>query len=103
MVVRNVCSRALCNAGGVAQWLASLSLRPCGFRDFALGWYRARRFRRSWMNPSGRARCEWALRSYVYLAGEIRVGEMIFPVEVWTPITSLPKWFRGDVGGTMDV
>ncbi len=83
--------------------MASLSLRPCGFKDFALGRYRARRLRRSWIKPSGRARCEWALWSHVYLSGEMRAGDMIFPVGVWTPIMSLPKRFHGDVGGTRDV
>ncbi len=38
VVERNVRSKARCSAGGVAHWLASLILRPCGFRDFALGW-----------------------------------------------------------------
>ena len=103
VVERNVCSRALCNAGGVAQWLASLSLRPCGFRDIALGWYRARRSRRSCVKSFVRGRCEWALYSQVYLSGEISVGEMIRPDGVWTPIMSLPIWFHGDVGGTRDV
>ena len=55
------------------------------------------------MNPCGRGRCEWALCSQAYLSGEIRVGEMIFPVGVWTPIMSRPIWFHGDVGGTRDV
>jgi hypothetical protein len=55
------------------------------------------------MKPSGCARCEWALWSHAYLSGEMRVGEMIFPVGVWTPIMSLPKRFHGDVGGTRDV
>ena len=34
--VMNVRSKACWSEGGVAQWLASLSLRPCGFRDLAL-------------------------------------------------------------------
>ena len=55
------------------------------------------------MKPSGRSRCDWALWSHAYLSGEMRVGEMIFPVGVWTPIMSLPKRFHGDVGGTRDV
>jgi hypothetical protein len=55
------------------------------------------------MKPSGRARCEWALWSHAYLSGEMRVGEMISPVGVWTAIMSLPKRFHGDVGGTRDV
>ncbi len=37
VLVRNVRSRACWSAGGVAQWLASFSMRPCGFRDLALG------------------------------------------------------------------
>jgi hypothetical protein len=55
------------------------------------------------MNPSGLALCEWALCSHVYLSGEIRIGEMIFPEGVWTPTMSFPMWFHGDVGGTRDV
>ncbi len=55
------------------------------------------------MNPCVRGRCEWALCSQAYLSGEISVGEMIFPVGVWTPIISRPIWFHGDVGGTRDV
>ena len=34
---RNVHSNACCRVGMVAQWLASLSLRPWGFMDLALG------------------------------------------------------------------
>jgi hypothetical protein len=34
---RNVCFNACCSVGMVAQWLASLSLRPWGFKDLALG------------------------------------------------------------------
>ena len=34
---RNVRSNACCRVGMVAQWLASLSLRPLGFRGLALG------------------------------------------------------------------
>jgi len=63
----------------VAQWLASLSLRPYGFRDLTLGWYRARSLRRSWVNASGRAGWEWAAWSQFYRAGEMRVGEMTDP------------------------
>jgi hypothetical protein len=55
------------------------------------------------MKPSGRTRCEWALWSHAYLSGEMRVGEMIFPDGVWTPIMFLPERFHGDVGGTRDV
>jgi hypothetical protein len=55
------------------------------------------------MNPSGLSSWEWALYSHAYLSGEMRVGEMIFPFGVWTPIMSLPRWFHGDVGGTTDV
>ncbi len=55
------------------------------------------------MKHSGRARCEWALWSHEYLSGEMRVGEMIFLEGVWIPITSLPRRFHGDVGGTRDV
>jgi len=47
VLVRNVHSNACCSISEVAQWLASLSLRPYGFRDLALGWYRARGLRRS--------------------------------------------------------
>jgi hypothetical protein len=46
-VARNVRSNACFIIGGVAQWLESLSLRPWGFKDLALGWYRARSLRRS--------------------------------------------------------
>jgi len=63
----------------VAQWLASLSLRPLGFKDLALGWYRARSLRRSWVKAFGRARWEWAAWSRLYRSGEMRVGEMTEP------------------------
>ena len=53
---RNVRSNECCRVGMIALWLASLSLRPWGFRDLALGWYRARSLRRSWLKASGRAR-----------------------------------------------
>ncbi len=36
------------------------------------------------------------------ISGDMRVGEMMDPVGVWTPIVSLPRLFHGDVGGTMD-
>jgi hypothetical protein len=55
------------------------------------------------MKPPSRARCEWALWSHAYLLGEMRVGEIIFLIGVWTMIMSLPKRFHGDVGGTRDV
>jgi hypothetical protein len=38
VVVKNVDSIAWRRRGGIAQWLASLSDRPCGMRDFAVGW-----------------------------------------------------------------
>jgi hypothetical protein len=44
---RNVRPNACCSASVVAQWLASLSVRPWGFRDLALGSYRVRSLRRS--------------------------------------------------------
>ncbi len=53
---RNVRSNAWSKVGMVTQWLASLSLRPWGFRILALGWYRARSLRRSWLKASGPAR-----------------------------------------------
>ncbi len=37
VVVRNVLSNARCSGGGVAQWLAILSQRSCGLRDFSRG------------------------------------------------------------------
>jgi hypothetical protein len=52
----NVRSSVCCRVGMVAHWLASLSLRPWRFTDLALGWYRARSLRRSWLKASGRAR-----------------------------------------------
>jgi len=55
---RNVRLNAYCRVGMVAQWLASLSLCPWGFRDSALGWYRVSRLWRSWVKASGRARWE---------------------------------------------
>jgi hypothetical protein len=54
------------------------------------------------VNASVCARCEWATLSHSYLFGEMRVGEMIVPGGVWTPIMSLPNRFHGDVGGTRD-
>ncbi len=36
-LVRNVRSGSCWTVGGVAQWLASLSMRSCEFRDLALG------------------------------------------------------------------
>ncbi len=50
VVVWNVCSNATRSGGGIAEWLVNLSVRPCGLRDLALGWYRARSLRRSWVN-----------------------------------------------------
>ena len=40
VVVWNVCSNAMRSEGGIAQWLVKFSLRPCGLRDLARGWYR---------------------------------------------------------------
>ena len=102
VVVWKVFSIATRRSGGIAQWLASLSLRPCGFRDLALGWYRAKSLRRSWVKVSGRLRRECAAWSHAYLSGEIKVGEMIAPVGVWSPIMLVPKVFQGEVGGTME-
>jgi hypothetical protein len=47
VVMWNVFSNAMRSVGGIAQCLVNLSLRPCGLRDLALGWYRARSLRRS--------------------------------------------------------
>ena len=47
VVVWNVYSIAVRRVGGIAQWLVNLSLRPCGLRDLAPGWYRASNLRRS--------------------------------------------------------
>ncbi len=55
------------------------------------------------MKASGCVRCEWAAYSHSFLSGEMRVGEMIVPDGVWTPIMSLPNRFHGDVGGANDV
>ena len=95
-------SNACWRVGMAAQCLASLSLRPLRFRDLALRWYLARSLRRSWVKASGRARCEWAVWSHLYRAGEMRVGEMTVPYAVWTPIMSLSILFHGGVGGTRD-
>ena len=38
VVVWNVRSNASRRGGGIAQWLVSLSLRPWGLVDLALGW-----------------------------------------------------------------
>ncbi len=37
VLVRKVRPRAYWSVGGVAQWLASLNMRPCGLRDLVLG------------------------------------------------------------------
>ena len=37
VVVWNVCSNAVRSEGEIAQWLANLSVRPCGLSDIALG------------------------------------------------------------------
>ena len=35
VVVRNVLSSTIRRVGGIAQWLANFSWRPCGLRDLA--------------------------------------------------------------------
>ena len=100
VVVRNVCSSAVRRGVGIAQWLDSFSLRPCGLRDFALGWYRVKSFRRSWVKVSGSRRRECAAYSHAYLSGEIRVGDMMDPEGVCNPIMGLPMVFQGEEGGT---
>jgi hypothetical protein len=82
--------------------IGKLKLATLGFRDLALGWYRASSLRRSWLKASDRARWEWAAWSHFYLSGETSVGEMTVPDGVWTPIMSLPILLHGDVEGTND-
>jgi hypothetical protein len=47
MGVRNVLSSVCISVGGIAQWLAILSQRPCEVRDLARRWYQAKSSRRS--------------------------------------------------------
>ncbi len=102
VVVWNVCSIAMRRVGGIAQWLVSFSFRPCGLRDLALGWYRAMSFRRYRVNSwDGRHR-ECAAKSYAYLSGEIKVGDMTVPVGVCNPIIGFSVEFHGEKGGTRE-
>ena len=57
-VVRNVLSIACISGDWIAQWLANLSSRPCGFRGLACEWFRANSLKRSWRKSSVRARRE---------------------------------------------
>ena len=41
-------------------------------------------------------------RSHSYHCLEIMVGEVAAPLELWTPIMSVPIVFHGDVGGTRE-
>ena len=102
VVVWNVCSSAMWSLGGITQWLMNLSLRPCGLRGLALGWYRARSLRRSWVKSSKGRRRECAAYIHAYFSGEIKVGDMTVPVGVCIPIICFPVEFYGEKGGTRE-
>ncbi len=102
VVVWNVCYSAMWSGGCIAQWLVNLSFRPCGLRDLALGWYRARSLRRSWVKSFAGCRRECAAYSHAYLSGEIKVGDITVPLGVCIPIIFLPVVFHGEKGGTRE-
>ena len=54
------------------------------------------------MKFSGEQRRECAVESHAYLSGEIRVGDMMEPVGVCSPIIALPVGFHGESGGTRE-
>ncbi len=102
VVVWNVCSNARRSVGGIAQWLVSFNFRPCGLRDLALGWYRAKSCRRYGVKSSDGRQRECAAYSHAYFSGEIKVGDTTVPVRVCNPIICFPVEFHGEKGGTRE-